>query len=443
MAESNAFSLKAILGYLPNLGIAILLGQTLFFKFSGAEESVYIFQTLGVEPWGRLMIASLELVAVALILFPRTSAFGAALAAGLMVGALASHALFLGIVVKDDDGLLFYIALIILALSLWVLVKERSTIFLLLERFIPKSSGLSLLLVVGLIGLNACTVKPDIDPLPPRIDKVSVLRFSPRTISIVQGAEVSVMATFQDREGNVSNVAMESLELDALNSNTAKVSGASKIMGLQVGSALFVGRFSGLVDTLQVNVIADSTQLATIEIEADSTDLLVNNKSAIRVSGKDLKGNPVAISNVVFSVAPSANASIANNVVTASRAGEFRLTAKVGEVVSRELTFSVRLMGTFIGTDGHFGRGDVIVRQVNGQLTIFMQPNFVCQQVPDPIVTLSNSLTGKEVLLGGLTRFTGAQEYKAPANIQLSDYKYVNVWCRRFNQGVLSAEVNK
>lgn len=104
---------------------AIILGQTLFFKFSGAEEPVYIFTKLGAEPWGRLGTGALELVAVALLLAPRTAVIGAFLSLGLMAGAIASHLGPLGIVVKDDGGLLFGLGLTTFAASAGVLWLRR------------------------------------------------------------------------------------------------------------------------------------------------------------------------------------------------------------------------------------------------------------------------------------------------------------------------------
>ena len=94
------------------LAAAILL-QTLFFKFSGAEESIYIFSTLGVEPWGRIGTGIVELVASILILIPRTTAFGAVLAAGTMSGAIFFHLTRLGIEVRGDHGQLFIYALLV------------------------------------------------------------------------------------------------------------------------------------------------------------------------------------------------------------------------------------------------------------------------------------------------------------------------------------------
>ena len=94
---------------------AAILGQTLFFKFSAAAESVYIFEKLGMEPWGRIGSGVAELIAVVLLLMPRTAALGALLALGVMSGAIASHVTKLGIAIvvngESDGGFLFALAL--------------------------------------------------------------------------------------------------------------------------------------------------------------------------------------------------------------------------------------------------------------------------------------------------------------------------------------------
>jgi hypothetical protein len=107
------------------LTAAAILGQTLFFKFTGAPESRYIFTTLGVEPWGRIGTGLVELVAVALLLYPRTSVLGAVLAIGLMGGAIMGHLTRLGIEVQGDHGLLFKLALTVMVASVIVVVLRR------------------------------------------------------------------------------------------------------------------------------------------------------------------------------------------------------------------------------------------------------------------------------------------------------------------------------
>jgi len=106
----------------------LIMLQTLFFKFSGAEESIYIFSTVGMEPWGRIGVGILELVASVLLLINATAWLGAGLASGLMAGALLLHLTILGIPVKNDHGYLFFLALIVLLCSLFVLYVNKEKI---------------------------------------------------------------------------------------------------------------------------------------------------------------------------------------------------------------------------------------------------------------------------------------------------------------------------
>src|SRR6476646_9975465 len=103
---------QLIVSWILQVAVAAILFQTLFFKFTGAEESKYIFSRLGMEPWGRIGSGVVELIAVILLLYPKTTTLGAILSVGVISGAIYSHLTKLGIVVKDDGGLLFALALI-------------------------------------------------------------------------------------------------------------------------------------------------------------------------------------------------------------------------------------------------------------------------------------------------------------------------------------------
>ncbi|WP_080055791.1 DoxX family protein [Spirosoma aerolatum] len=105
---------------------AIILLQTLYFKFLAQPESVYIFSTLGVEPWGRIGSGIVELIASVLILMPRTSWMGAALGLGVMAGAIVSHLTILGISVQDDGGYLFFLALVVAVSCTVILALTRT-----------------------------------------------------------------------------------------------------------------------------------------------------------------------------------------------------------------------------------------------------------------------------------------------------------------------------
>jgi len=121
-----------ILSWILRLVVAGILLQTLFFKFTAAPESVYIFSTLGIEPFGRIGSGVAELIAAILILLPRTTLLGALLSAGVMFGAIASHILILGFEVQNG-GTLFILALITFICSVALVFIHKNQISNLLK----------------------------------------------------------------------------------------------------------------------------------------------------------------------------------------------------------------------------------------------------------------------------------------------------------------------
>jgi hypothetical protein len=119
---------ETIVSWGLQLLVAGILLQTLFFKFTGAEESVYIFTKVGAEPWGRIGSGVAELVAAAMLLTPSLVPYGALLTIAVMSGAILSHLTVLGIEVKGDGGLLFGLAVTCFAGGLIVLALRRTEI---------------------------------------------------------------------------------------------------------------------------------------------------------------------------------------------------------------------------------------------------------------------------------------------------------------------------
>jgi uncharacterized membrane protein YphA (DoxX/SURF4 family) len=117
--------IETVSSWILQLAVAAILLQTLFFKFTGAAESVYIFSALGVEPWGRIGSGVVELAAALLLLVPSLAPFGAALTIAVMLGAIGSHVTVLGIEVMGDGGLLFGLALTACLASVAVLALRR------------------------------------------------------------------------------------------------------------------------------------------------------------------------------------------------------------------------------------------------------------------------------------------------------------------------------
>ena len=108
--------------------VALILIQTLRFKFTAHPDSVYIFTKVGLEPFGRIGIGVLELISAILILMPRTIWAGAVLTIGILGGAIMMHLTQLGIEINNDGGTLFYIALGTFIVSAIILFDQRKSI---------------------------------------------------------------------------------------------------------------------------------------------------------------------------------------------------------------------------------------------------------------------------------------------------------------------------
>jgi len=117
-----------IISMAARLIAAIILLQTLYFKFTGAEESIYIFTKVGMEPWGRIGSGIAELIASILLLVPKTVWLGALVSLGVISGAIFFHLTKLGVEVQGDGGLLFYLGIIVFVCSATALYIHRHQI---------------------------------------------------------------------------------------------------------------------------------------------------------------------------------------------------------------------------------------------------------------------------------------------------------------------------
>lgn len=131
-------TLKIVSWVLRILASVILL-QTLYFKFTAHPESVELFTKLGVEPWGRIGTGILELITGILLLIPATAFVGGLLGMGLMLGAIASHILVIGIESKGDGGQLFLLAIIVLICSVAIQFIHRKEGIAFAKKYLPKS----------------------------------------------------------------------------------------------------------------------------------------------------------------------------------------------------------------------------------------------------------------------------------------------------------------
>jgi uncharacterized membrane protein YphA (DoxX/SURF4 family) len=117
-----------IIDWILSLVAALILLQTLYFKFTAHPESIYIFETVGLEPVGRIGSGITELIAGICLIIPRFRIYGAILGVGVMLGAIFFHLTSLGIEVKGDGGQLFYMAVLVCLCCFFVILINRKQI---------------------------------------------------------------------------------------------------------------------------------------------------------------------------------------------------------------------------------------------------------------------------------------------------------------------------
>lgn len=137
---------QRIVAWVLQILAAVIFLQTLFFKFTGAAESVYIFTKLGAEPLGRYASGMMELIAAGLLLVPRTAAIGAVVSLGVISGAIGAHLTKLGITIPNQDGspgndggLLFGLACVVFLAAAGVAWLRRGQLPIVGPRLAPRS----------------------------------------------------------------------------------------------------------------------------------------------------------------------------------------------------------------------------------------------------------------------------------------------------------------
>ena len=127
---------KNVISWMLRLVVAVILLQTLYYKFTAHPDSVHIFSALGVEPYGRIGLGIIELITAVLVLMPRTQLYGMVLSLGIIFGAIFSHLLVLGVNVQNDGGGLFTLAIIVLIACAGYLIMHKDEVRKLIQNWI-------------------------------------------------------------------------------------------------------------------------------------------------------------------------------------------------------------------------------------------------------------------------------------------------------------------
>jgi putative oxidoreductase len=114
-----------VITWICSLVAAGIMIETVFFKFTAAPESVYIFSKMGTEPWMRWVQGIWELLASIGLLWPRLRWAGGILTTGAMLAAILSHMTWLGYSIQGDAGLLFGMAIVTFTCGVTVMWTHR------------------------------------------------------------------------------------------------------------------------------------------------------------------------------------------------------------------------------------------------------------------------------------------------------------------------------
>lgn len=132
--------IKTIISWILRLTVAIILLQTLFYKFTAHPDSVHIFTELHAEPWGRITLGFIELITAILILLPKTKTYGMVISFFIILGAIFSHLLVIGVNVSGDGGRLFLLAIIVAVASLAYMILNYKDVKLDFQNLLIKKS---------------------------------------------------------------------------------------------------------------------------------------------------------------------------------------------------------------------------------------------------------------------------------------------------------------
>jgi uncharacterized membrane protein YphA (DoxX/SURF4 family) len=121
-------NIRNIITWILRLIAAIILLQTLYYKFTAQPESVRLFTEIGMEPYGRIGSGVMELIAAILLLIPRFTGYGAILGLMMMTGALYFHLTKLGIFFGGDALLFTYAVITFICCAILILIYRRQLI---------------------------------------------------------------------------------------------------------------------------------------------------------------------------------------------------------------------------------------------------------------------------------------------------------------------------
>jgi len=305
---------------------------------------------------------------------------------------------------------------------------------------------LSIFFVVILFFVQGCIGTDLVDEfIGPNLSKLELAR---KEISIILGQEASLVASFSDYNGDVTNAP---LTWKSLNATIAQVDDAGKVTAKATGQTKIIVSTEyvtgTLSDTTLVTVVNDPTAVASVIITGNNNSLTVGATLQLSASARNAAGNAVLQYPITWQSANPTVATVNNNgLVTGVANGTTEITATANNIKSLPFQISIgtnERVGTFSGRRGYTVMGTGRVRKVNGTFIVSLDADFSASSGPGLHVYLSDSdaTASAGVDLGDLKSRTGAQSYEVPTNIDANAFKYVLIYCKPFSVTFGAAEM--
>jgi hypothetical protein len=288
--------------------------------------------------------------------------------------------------------------------------------------------SLTISLVLNCLLILASCSKKSADVAPVEIPER--LELSPAVKSIVIGDVTSFNAVFYDKLGKViatpQNISWSSSKV-----NIATISSTGAITGIGSGQTTIKATYNDIEATALLTVVANNNEVATVTIEAVK-EINLNQSTVLQAVVKNNLGQVLQGLTVSWQ---SDNVNLVEVTQTGIIKGISYGTANVKATVEGIQSNSTMVQVIRSGTFGSGGTGTAKLKIENNILKLQTSSNFsVSTSPPDLRVFLTNSSTNitGAVEVASLTQKTGEQTWNLPANVSITQYRYVMVWCKQF-----------
>lgn len=283
-----------------------------------------------------------------------------------------------------------------------------------------------LLLFVSLFSCQKKSADTPIATVPERLD------IKESAVALQVGETISLMLSYYNSMGLESPVP-SGISWESSNNAVAGVNALGLVSSLSAGQALVYARYMDAIDSVVINVVTNNQSIASIVINPNPGSVLINQRITFSAQALNISGQVISGVSFEWNIADASIASISSDgEALALSHGTTTVVANVDGVSSAPVEIQVIRSGAFSGSGS---MGVSVLRITSGILQLETSSDFsVSTSPPDLRIYLTNNRSGisgaEEV--GTLNQRSGAQFWNVRSGINISDYRYVMIWCKQF-----------